>query len=398
HRVTKKYVILRALAFKKGDTLYTRTINRTRKNLYDLGIFEQVDISASPVMLKSGIDEGPLQRYRVRVRLVEQEPYRLKYGFRLQTTPEEDAPLSIAGTAQISQYNLLGRAHYMDLVLGIGDRERQVAAYIGTPYFFGRKIKSRLVAQYLYEEEPGYNLETVKMGLQQTITAGKYLTLSYGYNLSWNRQEGVRQEPGEEPYRYRVGSVAGSFRWDSRNSIMDPVSGSYHNYSLGLAHSALLSQVKYLRFSGHYSYYKQFGPFVYAGAVRLGLIKDFGIDVPRAEKFFAGGGTTIRGFGQNKAGPLDLAGNPLGGNGLFILNQEVRFRVSKLFGGVVFMDMGSAFSRVRDISFKDFRESIGVGLRLYTPYVLLRLDWGFKLDRRIGESPYTFFLSIGQTF
>ncbi|MCP5054141.1 MAG: hypothetical protein GY940_43640, partial [bacterium] len=80
HRVTKKYVILRALAFKKGDTLYTRTINQTRKNLYDLGIFEQVDISASPVMLKSGIDEGPLQRYRVRVRLVEQEPYRLKYG------------------------------------------------------------------------------------------------------------------------------------------------------------------------------------------------------------------------------------------------------------------------------------------------------------------------------
>jgi outer membrane protein assembly factor BamA len=33
-----------------------------------------------------------------------------------------------------------------------------------------------------------------------------------------------------------------------------------------------------------------------------------------------------------------------------------------------------------------------------TPYFLLRADYGFKLDRRPGESLGSFFFSIGQAF
>jgi outer membrane protein assembly complex protein YaeT len=398
NRRTKQYIIRRALAFKTGDTLYNRAINKTRKNLYDLGIFEQVEIVPIQIFAISGRDTENLQHYRMEVRVVEQAPYRLKYGFQVKTTDEGDRFLSVGGTAQLSNYNLLGRAHYADLILGFGDRERKAIGYLGTPYFFEKKIDSQLFAQYLYEEESAFKLETFKLGLQQKIDAGKYLSFSYGYNLSWNRQEGVREEPGEEIYRYRVGRLEGSIRYDSRNNIMDAVSGSYHNYSLGLANKIFGGQVNYIRFSGHYSWYEKVGPFTYAGAVRLGLIKDFGIDVPRAEKFFAGGGTTIRGFAQDKAGPLDSERNALGGNALFILNQELRLRFSKLLGGVVFVDIGSAFAEPGDFAFKDLRESVGVGIRFYTPYVLVRFDWGFKLDRRVGESPYTFFLSIGQTF
>ena len=340
NRRTKPYIIRRALAFKTGDTLYTRTINKTRKNLYDLGIFDQVEIIPVEVSAISGNEEGKLQNYRVEVKISEQEQYRLKYGLQVKTREDGEEWLSLGGTVQLSQYNLLGRAHYADLIVGIGDKERKAIGYLGTPYFFGKKIKSQAFAQYLYEEESSFKLETFKLGLQQKLEVGKYLSFSYGYNLSWNRQEGVRETPGEEIYRYRVGSVVGSMRHDSRNNIMDPVSGSYHNYSLGFAHKLFVSQVKYVRFSGHYSWYKPIGPIVYAGAVRLGLIKDFGIDVPRAEKFFAGGGTTIRGFAQDKAGPLDSERNALGGNALFILNQELRMRFSKLFGRGCFLRYG----------------------------------------------------------
>jgi outer membrane protein insertion porin family len=47
---------------------------------------------------------------------------------------------------------------------------------------------------------------------------------------------------------------------------------------------------------------------------------------------------------------------------------------------------------------RDLRKSAGTGLRVRTPYLLLRLDYGFKLDRRLGESRGAFFFSIGQAF
>ncbi|MCP5049240.1 MAG: hypothetical protein GY940_18870, partial [bacterium] len=105
-RKTKPDIIHRALAFKKGDTLYTHTINKTRKNLYDLGIFDQVDIVPVPVYSISDPENGQFRNYRVEVRVKEQDPFRLKYGFQLKTTAEEDSPLSIAGTTQLSHYNL----------------------------------------------------------------------------------------------------------------------------------------------------------------------------------------------------------------------------------------------------------------------------------------------------
>lgn len=45
------------------------------------------------------------------------------------------------------------------------------------------------------------------------------------------------------------------------------------------------------------------------------------------------------------------------------------------------------------------RDSIkvgGFGLRIRTPYFLLRADYGMKLDRKPGEPLGKFFFSIGQ--
>jgi outer membrane translocation and assembly module TamA len=44
------------------------------------------------------------------------------------------------------------------------------------------------------------------------------------------------------------------------------------------------------------------------------------------------------------------------------------------------------------------RKTAGFGLRLRTPVLMLRFDYGLKLDRRPGESRGAFFFSIGQAF
>jgi outer membrane translocation and assembly module TamA len=65
---------------------------------------------------------------------------------------------------------------------------------------------------------------------------------------------------------------------------------------------------------------------------------------------------------------------------------------------VGFLDIGNVYPTVTDFNPIDVRKAAGIGLRIRTPYVLLRGDLGVKLDRRTGEKLTQFFLSIGQAF
>ena len=123
-----------------------------------------------------------------------------------------------------------------------------------------------------------------------------------------------------------------------------------------------------------------------------------GQELVRSERFFTGGGTTLRGFAQNTVGPKDFFGDATGGNALLLLNNELRFPLVSLFEGVAFSDIGNVFPSVSDLRLADLRQTGGAGLRVRTPYFLLRFDYGFIFDRRVGEPRGGWFFSIGQAF
>ena len=138
---------------------------------------------------------------------------------------------------------------------------------------------------------------------------------------------------------------------------------------------------------------------VYAGGVRIGLAKGLGgQDLIPSERFYAGGGTSVRGFAERSIGPLDVLDEPAGGNAVFIVNNEIRFPLISIFDGVGFVDLGNVYASAADFNPFEVRKSAGLGLRLRTPYFLLRADYGWKLDRKVGESGGAFFFSIGQAF
>jgi len=130
----------------------------------------------------------------------------------------------------------------------------------------------------------------------------------------------------------------------------------------------------------------------------LGLSKGLGDQVSQSERFFAGGGTTVRGFEQNKLGPLDPLGAPVGGDAMLVINSELRFPLFKFFDGIGFVDAGNVYPHLSDVKPFDVRASYGIGLRIRTPYVVLRLDYGLKFNPRPGEPRGKFFGSIGQAF
>jgi outer membrane translocation and assembly module TamA len=114
------------------------------------------------------------------------------------------------------------------------------------------------------------------------------------------------------------------------------------------------------------------------------------------ERFFAGGGQSLRGFDLNQAGPRDpCTGFPIGGLALLIFNQELHFPmrlpfVGNRLGGTIFYDGGNVFSDVNHITFawrsssittlNYFSHTIGFGLRYPTPIGPVRVDIGYQLN------------------
>jgi outer membrane protein insertion porin family len=124
-------------------------------------------------------------------------------------------------------------------------------------------------------------------------------------------------------------------------------------------------------------------------------------DLPASERFFAGGDTTIRGFALDSVGTpetISAQGFPKGGNAVLILNAELRVPVWRDLGMALFMDGGNVFNRVTAFDFAELRGATGFGVRYRSPIGPVRLDLGFKMDRRENESRSVLHFSIGQAF
>jgi outer membrane protein insertion porin family len=213
--------------------------------------------------------------------------------------------------------------------------------------------------------------------------------------------------------------------------LADHVFGSQRNFTRLLARNA--------------TYYQLSKRLVLARSTAFGDIQAFRYSgnpvdaVPLPERFFGGGGTSHRGFGENQAGPRDLqTGFPIGGNAQFFNQVEMRFPlIGENIGGVLFHDMGNTYSTLNNLSFRvkqndlqdfDFMvHAVGLGVRYRTPIGPVRVDMAYSLNPprffgwngtqqdliNAGVAPcangnplctvrnsghFQFFFSIGQTF
>ena len=182
--------------------------------------------------------------------------------------------------------------------------------------------------------------------------------------------------------------------------------------------NALGSNVNFGRFLAQAAAYRDIhSGMIWANSVRLGLEEaSSGSHVPISQRFFTGGGSTLRGFPLNGAGPqttVPICGNPsdpstcgfitvpTGGRQLFIVNSELRIPIpiKKNLGFAMFYDGGNAYARV---GFKDFvrnyTNSVGVGLRYNTPVGPVRVDIGHNLSPIPGIKATQIFITLGQAF
>ena len=108
----------------------------------------------------------------------------------------------------------------------------------------------------------------------------------------------------------------------------------------------------------------------------------------------------MRGYGREALGPQEVVNGDtraLGGEAVFVVNQELRFPLVEALEGVLFFDTGNVWSNT-DALFEDLLSSAGLGVRFRSPVGLLRLDVAFPLDRREGDDSVRYYVGFGHVF
>jgi outer membrane protein insertion porin family len=200
----------------------------------------------------------------------------------------------------------------------------------------------------------------------------------------------------------RLSGLSAAYVHDSRDNFYNPRRGAFATFDLAAYGRAIGSEAAFVKFFSQGSLFRKvWKDSVWAQSIRLGAAHPFGISdsIPVSERFFAGGDTTVRGFKFDHLGPRDpLTGEPTGGEGLFIINEEFRFPIWRALRGVVFFDAGNVAARLPDLDPLDLRTVLGVGLRIETPIGPVRFEYGWKLDREAGETAGELHITVGQAF
>jgi outer membrane protein assembly factor BamA len=209
-----------------------------------------------------------------------------------------------------------------------------------------------------------------------------------------------------------ITSITPILEWDTRDDPLVPKRGVYASLQPQIAFETQSTDAEFDKVTLATSAYLPVGRSVLAGALRVGGIhprsqqtaKSTSPDnllVPIAVRYFAGGRISNRAFPTDYLGAEGTFaddGSPIGGAGMLLANLELRFPVAGSVGGSVFVDGGNVWPSWVDVNVPDMRWGAGLGVRVETPMGPFRLEYGWKLDRRDGESAGELFFSFGNPF
>lgn len=447
---TRRRLVNPAFSLKPGDPLSWTQMGDMQRNLYDLGVFDKVDMAIQN-------PDGDLEEKYVDYHFTEGHLYNMAVGVgaELARIGGSQTSLNNPGGAtgfaprfdlELSRLNLWGLGHSINFKGRYSTLDRRVSLNYLAPRF--HNIEGRNISfTALYDNTRDvltFTAVRLQGALQVSQKLSKATNLLYGYSWTADRVDAstLKIQPLLIPLYSQpsnVGMFTTNLVQDRRDNSADAHRGFFNSLDLGLADHDFGGNKNFLRFLGRNSYYKTVHTtYVLASNTQFGVLRPFSTNnvnhfdyVPLPERFFGGGDTSMRGFPQNQAGPRDVeTGFPLGGTALFFHQTELRFPfIGDNMQGVLFHDFGNIFSGLSNFSFRvhqkdltDFNYMVhaaGFGIRYRTPVGPIRLDLAYSMNPPrfngltgsynqllfggatktvTGVSHLQFFFSIGQAF
>lgn len=374
----------RRIGFDPGDPYDIRDLEEARQSLIETNLFSTIRIAQPGDLTEEG-------RWPVRFETQRRPPRTIGAGvsFRTEEGPE--------GRVFWEHRNLFGAAERFRIEASASPLLREVEATLRKPDFRQRRLNLVTTAAVRDEDTDAFDSRSIGAGFGVEKIFGDVLTGTVGLAYRFAQIE----DAGEED---TVGlfSIPASAAWDYSDSLLDPTEGSRLTLELQPFWDTLGRDLTFVRSRvTHTRYYTLLNSprFVLAMRGSVGSIAGAERDeIPADERFYAGGGGSIRGIGFQLAGPLD-DGEPLGGRSLLEGSFELRYRVLENVELVTFLDGGSVFEEVVPTFENDLEFGTGAGVRYLTPIGPLRFDVGVPIDRREDvDDAFQIYVSIGQAF
>lgn len=453
---TRIGVIQREIRVKPGEPLREGDVVESQRRLYNLGIFNRVTIEPQN---PTGSDPDK----DIVVLVEEAKRYTMAYGggFEVQrlasTTNPTGGQIQAAprGIFELTKVNLTGRADSLSLkVRGSTIEDRALLGY-SIPNTFGSPHFSSQATAYTEKTQDINTFTEMRYegSVQLTNQVTPFTTVLYRYAFRKVLVSNLNSHiaPQEIPL-FEQPTLVSEFgvTWlrDARDNQADASKGSFNSADFNIASTTIGSSASFLRFFFQNSTYHPIKRrFSFARSLRIGILQPFANTesltfppptatqcsgttvpigptpeiIPLPERFFGGGGTSLRGFALNQAGPRDpCTGFPVGGQAMLVFNQEFRFPmrlpyVGTQLGGAIFYDGGNVYSRLDRITFRAyspkpvfvlqdpslppsatnptlcvsnctnelnyFAHTIGFGIRYATPVGPIRIDLGYQINR-----------------
>ena len=407
--VTKRFTRL------SGKTYSPDVLDERFRTLMKTGQFNLLQIKPVPV-------DGHLLRLDISA----EEAKSKEFGFWVGFDTYEGA---LAGV-QVGDRDLFGFGRPVTASIEVSQRSYRGEILYEDPFFFDTDFvfKARVFA--LTFDYDGYSKFELggRLELSRKITKNDEAALIFSVRHVKITDSEIRPSFLLGPEDYQVDTIGLTNTLDFRESPYVNPRGFLVGNTLDVASSALGSDIEFIRGTMRVGYYLPFGPKPLTPGVvedqppgtslqrwfrqssiafgaRAGVIHSLttsGTDeataIPIDERFFIGGATTVRSFGERDLGPHDNHGHPVGGEFYTVFNVEYTFPILGELQGAIFTDAGNLLPTSEDVGLNDMRYAIGAGLRYKLPVGPIRLDYGVNPDPHEFEDFGAFHFSFGFAF
>ncbi|MCX5899760.1 MAG: outer membrane protein assembly factor BamA, partial [Proteobacteria bacterium] len=433
---TRDNVIRRELRLFEGDVYNSEEIKRGKQDVNNLGYFEEVNINTEP-------GTNP-RKVKLHVEVKERPTGSFSIGAGYSSVD------SVVGMFSVSQNNLFGKGQQLSFMAQLGGSSGYYNISFTEPWWRDTRQSIGFDLFHISREYEDFDRDSIGFNLRTSFPFYKYDYTRYHitYRLeaidiklrgdssnvevyNYNDDNYYYGDGGDAPLEIQkqegkttISSITNSITRDTRDDRFKPRMGSYLSGSAELAGFGGDARFLGLNFSA-----AKWFPLAWDTAfmVRgtIGQYFELGEDIPISEKYFLGGIDSMRGFEGRSMGPMerkpkgsknyyvgdykiqvpqkgyDDEYDCVGGEKALFFNFEYLFPIMKEAGirGVVFTDIGNSYEK-SDTFFSDLRYDVGIGVRWYSPFGPLRVEWGYNPapKSKYDESSSNFEFSMGNTF